>query len=95
MISFHPYRKDRNSVRRLLGKNEFVEIYVKCPVEVCEQRDVKELYKKARKGEIKDFTGVNAPYEEPENPEIIIETNLTNEAECANKIYKQVIEFIR
>ena len=89
-----PYREDRNSVRRLLSKNEFIEVYVKCPVEVCETRDVKGLYAKARKGEIKDFTGINAPYEEPENPEITIETNFYSEDECAKKIVKQVNELI-
>ncbi|MBI3500587.1 MAG: adenylyl-sulfate kinase [Bacteroidetes bacterium] len=90
-----PYREDRNSVRKLLDKNEFIEVYVKCPVEICEQRDVKGLYAKARKGEIKDFTGINAPYEEPENPEITIETNLASEEACAWKIYQRVIELIR
>ncbi|HEY4798433.1 MAG TPA: adenylyl-sulfate kinase [Bacteroidia bacterium] len=90
-----PYREDRNSVKNLLPDGEFVEVYVKCPVNVCEQRDVKGLYAKARKGEIKDFTGVNAPYEEPENPEITIETNLASEEECAKKIYLRVIELIK
>lgn len=90
-----PYRSDRNIVRNLLKKNEFIEVYVKCSVEVCEQRDVKGLYKKARAGEIKDFTGINAPYEEPENPEITVETNLANESECVKKIYQHVIELIK
>jgi adenylylsulfate kinase len=70
-----PYKKDRRRARSLVGKEEFVEVYVKCPLEVAEARDPKNLYKKARAGVIKEFTGISAPYEEPENPEIIIETD--------------------
>lgn len=69
-----PYRADRAAVRKLLG-NKFIEIYVRCPIEVCEQRDPKGLYKKARNNEIKDFTGISAPYEEPEEPELIIDNS--------------------
>lgn len=69
-----PYRKDREQARKIVEQGEFIEVYVQCPVEVCEQRDTKGLYRKARKGEIKEFTGVSAPYEEPLNPEIIVET---------------------
>lgn len=70
-----PYKKDRQAVRNLVADGEFIEIYVKCPIEVCEQRDVKGLYKKAREGIIKQFTGIDDPYEEPENPELMIETD--------------------
>lgn len=70
-----PYRSDRLMAREVQLKGDFIEIYVKCPIEVCEKRDVKGLYKKARRGELKDFTGVDAPYEEPENPEIVVETD--------------------
>lgn len=69
-----PYRKDRDGARALLGENEFIEVYVKCSVEACEARDPKGLYKKARAGEIKGFTGIDAPYEEPFNPEVIVDT---------------------
>ncbi|EKD78270.1 MAG: hypothetical protein ACD_41C00378G0001 [uncultured bacterium] len=69
-----PYRADRDMVRTMLSGDEFVEVYVECSVAACEQRDVKGLYAKARAGEIKDFTGVNAPYEEPLHPEITINT---------------------
>ena len=69
-----PYRKDRKRVRELIGE-DFVEIYVKCSLEECEKRDTKGLYKKARVGEIKDFTGISAPYEEPENAEIVVDTS--------------------
>ena len=69
-----PYRKDRESVRNLVGKGEFIEVYVKCPAGVCEQRDVKGHYKMARQGIIRNFTGVDDPYEEPEHPEMVVET---------------------
>jgi len=70
-----PYRRDRDAVRDLVEDGEFVEVFVKCPVEVCEGRDVKGLYKKAREGVIKGFTGIDDPYEEPLNAEIVIETD--------------------
>jgi adenylylsulfate kinase len=70
-----PYREDRDGVRRLLNDGEFIEVYVKCPLDVCEKRDTKGLYKKARAGEVKDFTGISAPYEEPLNPEFTIDSS--------------------
>jgi adenylylsulfate kinase len=70
-----PYRADRDQVRALMQPGDFVEVHVDCPVEVCEQRDVKGLYKKARAGEIKEFTGISAPYEAPEKPELTIDTS--------------------
>ena len=77
-----PYRKDRDFCRKLAGDGRFIEIYVKASVETCEKRDPKGLYKKARAGEIKEFTGISAPYEEPLNPEIILDSdNLTIEEE--------------
>ncbi|HEV7731660.1 MAG TPA: adenylyl-sulfate kinase [Candidatus Binatia bacterium] len=69
-----PYRADRDQVRALMGEGDFVEVHVDCPVEVCEQRDVKGLYKKARAGEIKEFTGISAPYEAPTKAELTINT---------------------
>ncbi len=69
-----PFRKDRDQVRSILPKGKFVEVYVKAPLDVCESRDPKGLYKKVRAGEIQDFTGINSPYEEPKNSEIMIET---------------------
>lgn len=69
-----PYRADRDLVRAMLGGNEFVEVHVDCSVAACEQRDVKGLYAKARAGEIKDFTGISAPYEAPLHPEITLQT---------------------
>ncbi len=69
-----PYRADRDQVRAIMAAGDFVEVHVDCPVEVCEQRDVKGLYKKARAGEIKEFTGISAPYEAPEKAELVINT---------------------
>src|SRR3989337_1828253 len=70
-----PYRQDRDNARKLQKEGEFIEVYVKCPIDVCEQRDTKGLYKKARAGEVKEFTGISAPYEEPSNPELTIDTS--------------------
>ena len=70
-----PYRADRDQVRALMQPGEFIEVHIDCPVEVCEQRDVKGLYKKARAGEIKEFTGISAPYEAPLQPEMSIDTS--------------------
>lgn len=70
-----PYRADRQKARDIAGPGRFIEVYVKCPVEVCEQRDVKGLYKKARAGQIPEFTGISAPYEEPVEPELVIDTS--------------------
>ena len=81
-----PYRADRDQVRALLQPGEFVEVFVDCPVEVCEQRDVKGLYKKARAGEIKEFTGISAPYEAPEQAELTINTAGQSVEESAKQI---------
>lgn len=70
-----PYRYDRQAIRSLLDEGEFIEVYLKCDLSVCETRDPKGLYKKARKGEIPNFTGISDPYEPPENPELVIETD--------------------
>lgn len=69
-----PFRSDRDLVRKLMPHGEFLEIHCHCPLEVCEDRDVKGLYKKARAGEIKDFTGISSPYEHPKNPELMVNT---------------------
>ena len=70
-----PFNKNRNEARELISNDDFIEIYCKASLETCETRDVKGLYKRARKGEIKNYTGVDSPYEEPENPELIIDTD--------------------
>jgi len=86
-----PLHTDRQRVRDLLGE-DFIEVYCRCPIEVCEQRDVKGLYKKARAGEIKDFTGISAPYEAPERPDLVIETDQLNLEQGTEKIVQLLIE---
>lgn len=85
-----PYRKTRQWVRELSGN--FVEIYVATPIEVCEERDVKGLYKKARAGEIKEFTGISDPYEPPLNPEITVHTTSNSLEQCVQQILNRLIE---
>ncbi|WP_010649742.1 adenylyl-sulfate kinase [Oceanobacillus massiliensis] len=81
-----PYRKDRDKVRAILDEHEFIEVYVKCSLEACEERDPKGLYKKARSGEISNFTGIDAPYEEPESPEVIVNTEQLSLEKCVGEI---------
>ncbi len=76
-----PYRADRDKVRALMQPGDFIEVYVDCPVEECEKRDVKGLYAKARAGQIKEFTGISAPYEAPEKPELVLRTAEMTEAQ--------------
>ncbi len=80
-----PFKEDRENVRKLLGK-DFIEVFTDCPLEVCEERDPKGIYKKARKGEIKNFTGIDSPYEKSENPEITVSTHLNSLEECVELI---------
>jgi adenylylsulfate kinase len=86
-----PFREDRNKVRQLLLKGNFIEIYCKASLEVCESRDVKGLYKRARAGEIKNYTGIDSPYEAPDNPELIIDTDSESLEESVTK----VIDFLK
>ncbi len=81
-----PYRADRAEVRALFAPGDFVEIFVHTPVEVCEQRDPKGLYKKARAGDLAEFTGVSAPYEAPEKPELVLESGTLGADACAARI---------
>ena len=81
-----PYRKDRDKAREILENGRFIEVFVDCPLEVCESRDPKGLYEKARAGEIKEFTGIDAPYEVPENAEIVINTNDLDLAASTQKV---------
>lgn len=87
-----PYKKLRNFCRELLGPGRFLEIYTKASLGTCEKRDPKGLYKKAREGIIKEFTGISAPYEEPENPEVIIDTDKYNVEESADLVIKKLKE---
>jgi len=85
-----PYKKVREKSRKEIGN--FVEIYVKCPVEECIKRDVKGMYKKALAGEIKNFTGVNDPYEEPTNPELVIYSDKETIEESVDKVFNKLKE---
>ncbi|CAM3931836.1 adenylyl-sulfate kinase [Lederbergia lenta] len=87
-----PYRKDREMVRELVNQKEFIEIYVKCNIEECVKRDPKGLYEKARNGEIKDFTGISAPYEEPINPEIVIENDKQSIEVSVDQVIRYLLE---
>lgn len=87
-----PYRRDRDRVRELVNRpTDFIEVHVSCPVEVCEARDPKGLYKKARAGEIPNFTGIDAPYEEPSEAELTVRTDQGDVNACA----EQVIKYLR
>ncbi|MBK8848483.1 MAG: adenylyl-sulfate kinase [Bacteroidetes bacterium] len=81
-----PFKDDRQMVRELLPPGDFIEIFVNTPIEICEQRDVKGLYKKARAGEIKDFTGISSPYEAPENAEVEIKTHNRSIDSCVDEL---------
>jgi adenylylsulfate kinase len=86
-----PFKEDRNNIRGLLPQGDFIEIYCKASLEICESRDVKGLYKRARAGEIKNYTGIDSPYEAPINPELVIDANGESLEESAAK----VIDFLK
>jgi adenylylsulfate kinase len=86
-----PFREDRRQARSLMQPGEFIEIFLNCSPEICEQRDPKGMYKKAKAGIIKDFTGVSAPYEEPENPEVVIDTGRMSIDACVEQLYDYLI----
>ena len=81
-----PYRGDRDKARELLDDGRFIEVFVDCPLDVCEERDPKGLYKKARTGEITEFTGISAPYEAPDRPEVVLNTAELTPAECGQEV---------
>jgi len=83
-----PYKRDREFVRSRFNEGDFIEVYVRCPVEICEQRDPKGQYKKARQGLIKGYTGIDAPYEEPEDPELILDTSRLSIEESVRMVYE-------
>ncbi len=85
-----PFEEDRNQVRTIVGSENFLEVFVDCPLAVCEERDIKGLYKKARAGEVKNFTGITSPYERPLHPDITISTHLQDVDESQSTL----IEFI-
>jgi len=85
-----PFRKERNWARSLFNDEQFKEIFISTPIGECEKRDVKGLYKKARQGEVKDFTGIDSPYEPPINSEVTIDTQNLSVIECVNQILHEV-----
>ena len=85
-----PYRQARREARSVIGR--FVEVYVRCPVEICMQRDVKGMYQKARAGVISHFTGVDDPYEEPEHPELILDTDKETVEESVDKVLRALVD---
>lgn len=85
----------RESVKKIIGKKDIIEVYINASLETCEKRDTKGLYKKARKGEIKNFTGVNAPFEPPINPELEINTSKLSVTECTQKVLDYVLPKIK
>lgn len=86
-----PFRKEREMIADLVGVENFVEIFVDCPIEVCEQRDVKGLYKKARAGVIKNFTGIDSPYEKPQNPSVHIHSDQEELEESIQKVLDEIL----
>lgn len=86
-----PYRKQRRKARKEIKR--FIEVYVRCPVKICMKRDVKGMYKKALEGTIQHFTGVDDPYEEPENPELIVDTDIESIKESVEKVLQKIEEF--
>ena len=96
IVSFiSPTRDMRANAKQIIGPSDFVEVFIDTPIEVCEARDVKGLYKKARAGEIKDFTGVNAPYEIPLQPDVHVHTEDTDIEESMAVLYQQILPRIR
>ena len=87
-----PYRADRDQARALIAEDRFVEVFVDCPLDVCEERDTKGLYKKARAGEIKEFTGISAPYEPPLNAEVTVNTAVLSIEECARAVVETLMK---
>lgn len=83
-----PYKKDRELVRSRFNEGDFIEVYVRCPLEVCEHRDPKGQYKKARQGLIKGYTGIDAPYEEPKNPNVVLDTSKLSVEESVKNVYE-------
>lgn len=87
-----PYKEDRNNARKIISDEDFIEVFVSADLSVCESRDPKGLYKKARSGEIKGFTGIDAPYEEPINPELVVETDKYDILACANQVIDYLVK---
>lgn len=85
-----PITSDREMARKIIGEPDFIEIFIDCPIDVCETRDIKGLYAKARSGQIKNFTGIDSPYERPDNPSLIIDTSTHSIEYCIEKILQTI-----
>ena len=83
-----PFQSDRDQVRQIIGDDNYVEVFVDAPLELCEQRDVKGLYKKARAGEVRNFTGIDSPYERPQHPDVVIETGSLTVDESIDRLLR-------
>ena len=92
MYLISPFENDRKRARKIIGDSNFIEIYVSTPLEECEARDVKGLYKKARSGEIPNFTGVSSPYEAPEHAEITVDTSTLTLEESVKYVFERIQE---
>lgn len=86
-----PFRIDRDHVKRIVGVENYIEVFVDTPLEICEQRDVKGLYKRARSGEVKNFTGIDSPYERPDNPDVVIPTHQMSVDDSLDLLLKFVL----
>lgn len=86
-----PFRADREQVRQIVGADNFIEVFVDASLEICEQRDVKGLYKKARAGEVKNFTGISSPYEKPDQPAVVVPTEKTSVEESVEMLMKVIV----
>jgi adenylyl-sulfate kinase len=86
-----PFAADREQVKNIVGPESYLEVFVDCPLEVCEQRDIKGLYQKARAGLVKNFTGIDSPYERPDHPDMTIHTDKMNVDECVEMLLKEVL----
>lgn len=93
LIAFiSPFRADRERVRSMVERGSFIEIYCNAPIEICESRDIKGIYKKARAGEIAEFTGISSPYEAPENPELTVNTDVVELDACVQQVIKELTD---
>lgn len=86
-----PFQSDRDQVRQIIGNDHYIEVFVDAPLELCEQRDVKGLYKKARAGEVKNFTGIDSPYEKPVHPDIVVETGRMSIDESVKSLLDYIV----
>jgi len=88
-----PFKENREDARKIIGDNKFIEAHIKCSLSICEERDVKGMYKKARRNEIKDFIGVNTNYEIPDNPDLTVNTEISSVDECVGQITEYLVDY--